>query len=103
MGQVLHWGLLQGREPVGVARLWVWRLVSTVSWRRFAESDRGRFDEEVLGGWIQGEEVEAFSKDPFESVEAWIISSGEGKSDGCHGRGWGWCWSDKCFWIRGTG
>ena len=31
----------------------------------FAESDRGRFDEEVLGGWIQGEDVEAFSKDPF--------------------------------------
>ena len=34
----------------------------------FAESDRGRFDEEVLGGWIRGENVEAFSKDPFESV-----------------------------------
>ena len=41
----------------------------------FAESDRGRFDEEVLGGWIRGEDVEAFSKDPFESVEARIISS----------------------------
>ena len=23
--------------------------------------------------------MEAFSKDPFESMEAWIISSGEGK------------------------
>ena len=34
----------------------------------FAENDRGRFDEEVLGGWIQGEDVETFSKDPFESV-----------------------------------
>ena len=33
----------------------------------FAESDRGRFDEEVLGGWIRGEDV---SKDPFESVLA---------------------------------
>ena len=39
----------------------------------FAESDRGRFDEEVLGGWIRGEDVEAFSKDLFESMEAWII------------------------------
>ena len=26
----------------------------------FAESDRGRFDEEVLGGWIRGKDVEAF-------------------------------------------
>ena len=42
---------------------------------RFVESDKGRFDEEVLGGWIRGEDVEAFSKDPFESVEARIISS----------------------------
>ena len=68
MGQVLHRGLLQGPEPVGVEGLWVRRLVSTVSWRRFAECARGRFDEEVLGGWIRGEDVEAFSKDPFESV-----------------------------------
>ena len=28
----------------------------------FVESDRGGFGEEVLGGWIQGEDVEAFSK-----------------------------------------
>ena len=34
----------------------------------FVEIDRGRFGEEVLGGWIQGEDVEAFSKDPFELV-----------------------------------
>ena len=34
----------------------------------FAESDRGRFDDEVLGGWIREEDVEAFSKNPFESV-----------------------------------
>ena len=40
----------------------------------FAESDRGRFDEEVLGGWIRGEDVEAFSKDPFESVDTQVIS-----------------------------
>ena len=51
--QVLYWGLLQGREPVGggVAGLWAWRLVSTVSWWRwaFAEGDKERFGEVVLG------------------------------------------------------
>ena len=36
--------------------------------RGFVESDRGGFDEEVLGGWIRGEDVEAFSKDPFEAM-----------------------------------
>ena len=46
---------------------------------RFAESNRGRSVEEVLGGWIRGKDVEAFSKDSFESVEAQIIRSGEGK------------------------
>ena len=52
----------------------------------FAEIDRGRFDEEVLGGWIRGEDVEAFSKEPFELVvEVWIISSGEGKVMGISG------------------
>ena len=51
----------------------------------FAESDRERFDEEVLGGWIRGEDVEAFSKDLFESVEVRIISSGEGKVMGVMG------------------
>ena len=45
----------------------------------FVECKRGRFDEEVLGGWIRGEDVETFSKDPFELVEAWIISNGEGE------------------------
>ena len=33
--------------------------------RWLAESDRGGFGEEVLGGRIRGEDVEAFSKDPF--------------------------------------
>ena len=36
-------------------------------------TERGGFDEEVLGEWIRGEDVEAF-KDPFEVVEARIIS-----------------------------
>ena len=34
------------------------------------ESDRGRFDEEVLGGWIQEKDEEAFSKESFKLVEA---------------------------------
>ena len=51
----------------------------------FTESDRGRFDEEVLGGWIQGKDMEAFSKNPFESLETRIISSGEGKLMGVMG------------------
>ena len=52
----------------------------------FAESDRGRFDEDVLlDGWIQGKDVKAFSKDLLESVEARIISSGEGKVMGVTG------------------
>ena len=35
MGQVLHWVLLHGPEPVGVAGLWVQRLASTICWRKF--------------------------------------------------------------------
>ena len=71
-----------------MAGLWGQRLVSTVSWfEGLRESDRGRFDEDVLGGWIRGEDVEAFSKDPFESVETWIISSDEEKVMGITG-GW---------------
>ena len=53
--------------------------------RGFAESDRGGFEEEVLGRWIRGEDVEAFSKDPFEAVESRIIRSGEGKVMGVTG------------------
>ena len=88
MGQVLQRGLLQGREPVGGGRIMgaeagVHNKLVEV-WG-FAESDRGRFDEEVQAGWIRGEDVETFSKDPFESVEAQIISSGEGKVMGVTG------------------
>ena len=52
MGQVLQRGLLQSQEAVGVAGLWGQRLMSTISWWRFGvcRNDRGRFDEEVLGG-----------------------------------------------------
>ena len=88
MGQVLHWDLLQGREPVGGGRIMgtvagVHNKLAEV--RGFAESDTGEFVEEILGGWIQGEDMEAFSKDPFEAVEAWMISSGEGKVMGVMG------------------
>ena len=44
----------------------------------YAESDR-RFSEVVLGCRIREEEVKTFSKDPFETVESRIISSGKGK------------------------
>ena len=91
-----------------MAGLWGQRLVSTISWRRFGGLQKvtGRFCEEVLGGWIQGENVKAFPKDPFKSVEARIISNGEGKMMGVTGGAGGWCWSDgelgdSCFWIRG--
>ena len=53
----------------------------------FVENDRGRLDEEVLDGWIQGKDVESFSKDPFESVETWTVS--EGKVMGVMGGAWG--------------
>ena len=55
----------------GVAGLWVRRLVSTISWRRFGglrKVTEAGFGEEVLGRWIRGEDVEAFSKDPYELV-----------------------------------
>ena len=54
--------------------------MSTISWQRLEglQKVRGRFDE-VLGGWIRGEDVEAFFKDPFEALQAQIISSGGGK------------------------
>ena len=38
--------------------------------------------------------MEAFSKDLFESVEAWIISSGEGKVMSITGGAGGLYWSD---------
>ena len=80
--QDLQRGLLQGQEPVGVAGLWGQWLVSTISWQRLGDMqkvpERG-FDEEVLGGWIRGQDVETFSNDPIEAEEARIISSGEGK------------------------
>ena len=60
-----------------MAGLWVRRLVSTISWRRF--------DEEILGRWIREEDVEAFSKDLFEAVESRITQSGEGKVMGVMG------------------
>ena len=47
----------------GGAGLWGQRLVSTMSWQRlggFSEGDRRRLGEEVLGCWIQGEDIETF-------------------------------------------
>ena len=47
MGQVLHWGLLQGREPVGVAVLWGAEVGG------YSEGDRGGL---VRRSWIDGSE-----------------------------------------------
>ena len=73
-----RWGWQGYRAEAGVhnklAEVWV-----------SAESDSGRLDEEVLGGLIRGEDVEAFSKDLFESVDARIIGSGEGNVMGVTG------------------
>ena len=51
----------------------------------FVQSDRRRFAE-VLGPWIRGENMEIISKDSFKTVEAWIISSDEGRVMGSWGR-----------------
>ena len=51
MGQVLHRGLLQGREPVGVEACVHNKLAEVRRFaevRGFVESDRGGFGEEVL-------------------------------------------------------
>ena len=84
-GTGLTTGSVAGSGAGGVGRIMGTRLVSTINWRRFGQSDRGRFDEKVLGGWIRGKNVEAFSKDLFESVKARIISSGDGKMMGVMG------------------
>ena len=46
MGQVLHWGLLQRREPVG-AETRIDNELAEVGW--FLEGDRGGFGKKVLG------------------------------------------------------
>ena len=46
MGQILHWGLLQDWEPVGV-ETYVHSELAEVG--RFFEGNRGRFGKEVLG------------------------------------------------------
>ena len=38
---------------------------------------KGRFDKEVLGSWIQGEDMETFPEDAFEMVKARIVSGNE--------------------------
>ena len=47
--------------------------------------------------------MEAFSKDPFEPVEAWIISSDEGKVMGVTGQVGEWCWNDAELRIAVSG
>ena len=56
MGQVLHRGLLQGRELVGVVGLWVRRLVSAISWRRFGGLQKGTEGGLMRRSWVDGSE-----------------------------------------------
>ena len=63
MVQVFHWGLFQGWEAVGVEASGHNELVEV-----------GGFSREVLGRGTQGEDVETFPKDPFETVKARIVS-----------------------------
>ena len=55
-----------GGDRIMGAEAGVHHQLAEVGW--FSESDRGGFGEEVLGGWIRGEDVEASSEDPFETV-----------------------------------
>ena len=64
-GSVVGSGASGGDRIMG-AEAGVHHKLTEVGW--FAESDRGGFGEEVLGGRIRGEDVEAFSEDPFETV-----------------------------------
>ena len=54
MGQVLHWGLLQDLEAVGVAGLWVRRLVSTISWQRLGGLRKVTEGGLVRRSWVDG-------------------------------------------------
>ena len=56
MGQVLHRGLLQGHEPVGVAVLWRQRLVSTMSWQRLGGFRKVTDGDLVRRSWVDGSE-----------------------------------------------
>ena len=56
MRQVLHQGLLQGPEPVWVAGLWVWRLVSTISWRRIGGLCKVTEGGLMSRSWVDGSE-----------------------------------------------
>ena len=56
MGQVLHRGLLQGREPVEVSGLWGQRLVSTISWRRLGGLPKVTEGGLVRRSWVDGSE-----------------------------------------------
>ena len=71
-----------GSGASGCGRIKGQRLVSTIKLAEvwwFAVSDKGMFDEGVLGGWIRREDVEAFYKDLFELMEDRLITIGEGK------------------------
>ena len=107
MGQALQRGLLQSREPVGMAGLWGGRLVSTVSWLRLGGLRKMTEGGLIRRSWMDGSEERMWmlSLRIQESAEARIISSGEGKVMGSReGMGGGGVeMMESCFWIRGTG
>ena len=55
-GAGLTSGLLQGREPIGVAVLWGQRLVSTMSWRRLGVFRKVTDGGLVRRSWVDGSE-----------------------------------------------
>ena len=84
-GAGLTTGSVAGSGAGGVAGLRGWRLVSTISWRRFGGLWKVTERDLMMRSWVDGEDVEAFSKDPFELVETRIISRDEGKVMGITG------------------
>ena len=91
MGQVLHRGMLQRREPVGSAGLWVWRLVSTISWRRFGGLQKVTEGGLMRKSWVDGSEERMWKPSLRICLEARIISGGEGKVMGVIGGVAGCC------------
>ena len=56
MGQVLYQGLLQGPESVGMAGLWVQKLVSNISWWRFEGLQKVTEGGLMRRSWVDGSE-----------------------------------------------
>ena len=82
-GAGLTSGSVAGSGASGGGRIMGQRLVSTISWWRFGGLRKVTEGGLMRRSWVDGSEE--LSKDPFESVEARMISSGEGKVMGVAG------------------